>query len=264
MIEKEKSCVYWIIYSGNKHPQNYIGSVYNYKLSEGYLGSTSSKKWADIVKLEQNLHPELYKLKVIYECDTREEAGIMEGIIQKLYNVVLSDKFWNMSICSNGHIYTCRKGKIPWNPKGSTGIYSEESLKKMSDSKMGIPLHDEDARKHLSIINKGELNAFYGKHHSEYQKDKWKKDRQGTQSKCDNHNANLIHIYNDEHILKFQCNGDFDTVCFNNNLPCDALRKSYSNGDILYQSKKSHPKGKYKKYSGWYAVKINKKEIEYV
>ncbi len=94
------SCVYWITYSGDKHPQNYIGSTYSSKIDVGYLGSPTSKKWSGIVKEEQKLHPHLYSISIIHNTKNREDATIMEREIQKLYNVVRSNDFWNMSIAS--------------------------------------------------------------------------------------------------------------------------------------------------------------------
>ena len=74
------------------------------------------------------------------------------------------------------------KGKIPWN-KGKTGIYSEESRKKMSETHTGKTLSEETKRKlseagkgkklseeikrKISESKKGENNPFFGKTHSE-------------------------------------------------------------------------------------------------
>ncbi len=255
MIE-QKACVYWITYSGDKHPKNYIGSVYTEKISQGYMGSCSSKKWADIVKKEQKEHPWLYTVKIIHECDTREDAGIMEGLIQKMYNVVNSDDFWNMCISHNGHIYTCRKGIEPWN-KGKRGVYSEKTLNQMSESKKGVKFHTPESKKLLKEINTGELNAFYGKHHTEELKAQWRLDRKGTQKGDKNRNAKSINIYNENGVLQYSCFGNFIDTCKLNNLPSAALGKSYrNNGEPLYQSQspQAHIQERYKQFKGWYAV----------
>ena len=60
---------------------------------------------------------------------------------------------------SDGH-----KGKVPWN-KGLRGIYSADSLKKMSE------------RKKQSYLGNG--NPFYGKNHNEETKNKISKNKIG-------------------------------------------------------------------------------------
>lgn len=79
-------------------------------------------------------------------------------------------------------------GNTPWN-KGKTGVYSEETLKKMSDSKkgkhfspetqfkkghtpwlknnVGVVKHTEENNRVRSERMKGEGNHFYGKKHAE-------------------------------------------------------------------------------------------------
>lgn len=72
------------------------------------------------------------------------------------------------------------KGKEPWN-KGKQGIYSEETLLKLSEAKKGKPLsetHKENIRKSQS----GENHPMYGKKHSEKTKKKISEARKGQTS----------------------------------------------------------------------------------
>ena len=60
------------------------------------------------------------------------------------------------------------KGKPAWN-KGKKGIYSEETIKKMSEAKKGRQLrlgckHSEETKKKLSEAKKGKNNPAFGMH----------------------------------------------------------------------------------------------------
>lgn len=57
------------------------------------------------------------------------------------------------------------KGNIPWN-KGKTGIYTEETRRKISESKKGKKLSEECKIK-LSLSHSGKKHHNYGKHLSE-------------------------------------------------------------------------------------------------
>jgi very-short-patch-repair endonuclease len=75
---------------------------------------------------------------------------------------------------SEGH-----KGQKPWN-KGKTGIYTEETLRKISNSRKGKVVgkenpffgkrHTEQMKKHLSEVHKGRPTWMKGKHWSEEHK----------------------------------------------------------------------------------------------
>jgi hypothetical protein len=66
------------------------------------------------------------------------------------------------------------KGQIPWN-KGKTGVYSEETKRRISESHKGIR-PSEDSKKKMSDSRKakfsGKNHPFFGKHHSEETKKK--------------------------------------------------------------------------------------------
>lgn len=61
-------------------------------------------------------------------------------------------------------------GEIPWN-KGESGIYSDETLKRMSVAKKGIPLSEEHKR-NIKLSQSGENHPMFGKKHTEEAKEK--------------------------------------------------------------------------------------------
>ena len=84
------------------------------------------------------------------------------------------------SLESKNKMSKSHKGKEPWN-KGKQGIYSEETLLKLSEAKKGKPLsetHKENIRKSQS----GENHPMYGKKHSEKTKKKISEARKGQTS----------------------------------------------------------------------------------
>ncbi len=100
-IHKHTACAYHIKYNGTKHPMHYFGSTYISKiLYENYMGSPTSKKWADIVKQEMSDHPELYTIKILQTTETREEATSIEKTLQVMFNVVKSELFWNEALAT--------------------------------------------------------------------------------------------------------------------------------------------------------------------
>jgi hypothetical protein len=70
------------------------------------------------------------------------------------------------------------KMKSTKNSKDWKETVGREAAIKISEYRTGKPLSDKTKEK-LSILNKGENNGFYGKSHSEEQKEKWKRDRVG-------------------------------------------------------------------------------------
>lgn len=79
-----------------------------------------------------------------------------------LYWKVPSDELIFMT--KSDHFSHHRRGKKAWN-SGKTGVYSEETRRKMGADKKDKKLSDETKRK-ISEANSGEKNGFYGKHHT--------------------------------------------------------------------------------------------------
>lgn len=80
----------------------------------------------------------------------------------------------------------------------------------------------------------------------------------GRVSNENNPNAKLINIYDENNNKIFSCNGDFKTVCLDNNLPFISLARSYrNNGEKIYNTKRGiieAEKRNMLKYVNWYAI----------
>lgn len=95
--------VYMITYMGDKHPPLYIGSTSKERIANGYLGSPTSMKWGDVVKLEQKENPHLYRIEILSDYLERHDALVEELNIQKELGVVKDSKYFNESLaCPNG------------------------------------------------------------------------------------------------------------------------------------------------------------------
>lgn len=96
--------VYHITYSGNKFPQNYIGSTSLKQIKSGYMGSVSSEKYKSIWNQELKENPHLFHLDIISYHDTRPAATYKELQIQRIFNVVKNPIFINLSYAKlNGY-----------------------------------------------------------------------------------------------------------------------------------------------------------------
>lgn len=86
--------------------------------------------------------------------------------------------------------------------------------------------------------------------------------KNSSMSGASNPRASRINIYNDNDSLMFECVGDFEKVCTDNNLPKESLGKSYRNGGKkLYQSLPAYKVEQMTsdgriQFVGWYAVKV--------
>lgn len=99
-------------------------------------------------------------------------------------NKIVESKEWaNLSIengIDGGYLgpTVIDKMKTTKNSKEWKETVGKQASKKMSEYRKGKSLSKETKEK-LSILNKGERNGFYGKSHSEEQKEKWKMERVG-------------------------------------------------------------------------------------
>jgi len=168
----------------------------------------------------------------------------------------------------NSYIFENMRGKY---------THDEDTKKKISNSNKGKIL-SESTKKKISetrkqkikdgIITKpsGSNNGMFGKSHSEETKKKISERGLGIKIKntekysrpgSKNNNAKVIHIFNDKDELIFEANGNFKSVCKDNNLPYAPLYRSYQNGTKLFQNNASIAQAKNSgmiKYQGWYAV----------
>ena len=88
-------CVYITYYSGTKLPSFYIGSTSIDKISKGYNGSVKSQKYKEIYMFEQKHNKKLFKTFIISHHKSRKNALKKEYDIQKLFDVVKNQSFFN-------------------------------------------------------------------------------------------------------------------------------------------------------------------------
>lgn len=104
--------VYHTTYSGDKFPQNYIGSTTLNRIQNGYRGSVRSKKFRKLWENELKENPELFYTVIISHHYTRYEALYKELYYQQLFNVVDNPLFVNMSYAKpNGFFGRKNSGK---------------------------------------------------------------------------------------------------------------------------------------------------------
>jgi len=92
---KNTYVVYRVIYYGSRLPKYYIGSSTKRKLANGYRGSIRSRRWSDIFYDELKKYPFLFDYEILSEHNTRGDALKKELELQKKYDVVKSDLYFN-------------------------------------------------------------------------------------------------------------------------------------------------------------------------
>lgn len=160
-------CVYITHYSGNHLPSNYIGSTSTVNIQNGYKGSVSSKKYKSIWKSELKSHPELFSIEIISTHDTRREATYKELQLQKMFNVIKSDTFINLSYATKNGCFGSDKSKennpnYKKSPSKETRLKQSISMKGKSSKKKGIPL-SKDIKQKMSKAHKG--NSYSAKYY---------------------------------------------------------------------------------------------------
>lgn len=128
-----KYCVYKTTYHGSAFPSKYddknpptlyIGYSTLERITSGYRGSVSSKKYKDIWYSELKQNFSLFDIEILKQFDNIDEARQYELQIQIELDVVKNPDFFNMSLASpNGFFGMPQKGKI----------VSEETRKKLSN-----------------------------------------------------------------------------------------------------------------------------------
>ncbi len=158
---EQKYVVYHITYSGDKFPQNYIGSTSLESIQHGYMGSVSSKKYKSLWNQELKENPQLFNLEIISYHDTRPAATYAELQIQKIFNVVKNPLFVNLAYASvNGYFGKDTSGKnnpmygkkraLENNPMYGKQ-HTKKSCQKISESRLNKIY--PNARKSYSIID---------------------------------------------------------------------------------------------------------------
>lgn len=155
-------CTYLTVYTGNLLPRRYIGSTTIQRITENYHGSVGSKKYKTIWKNELRDNPQLFKTRILKTFNTHEEAIEEELRVQKLYNVVKSPNYINMSLAQpNGFFGMSMKGKV----------WTQESIDKRNKSNTGVKRPRQSKalsgrkRPDHSKAMSGENNPMFGKEH---------------------------------------------------------------------------------------------------
>lgn len=129
-------------------------------------------------------------VEIVHEGLTEQQALDLE--CELIHELVFEEGY---GINCKGHEKTCVSGKpylvnATWGGEGTSGkVFSEETRKKMSESKKGEFMgelnpfygkrHSEESKKKMSESRKGELHPMFGKRHSEETKKKMSESKIG-------------------------------------------------------------------------------------
>lgn len=170
-----------IVYITTNHVngKQYVGSHSTNNLEDPYLGSGVLIKKALKKYGRENFSKEIIKI-----CESREEAVLLEEVYINEFKT-LNPAGYNLSPYGNaafpGH-KNPMYGKDPWN-KGLIGIYSEETLEKISEGAKGRGFkkghsHSSESRKKIGAAQKGH-KRWVGKSHTEESKKKMSESHKG-------------------------------------------------------------------------------------
>ena len=181
--------VYLTIYYGDKLPPFYIGSSSIKKIENGYCGSVRSKKYKTLFNDEIKNNKWLFEVIIISTHNTRSEAIDFELELQKSFDVVKSNDFFNEAFASiNGMFgrdvsgsnnpmfgknHTEKTKKILSDKRGNDKRFeiTGEFRNKISKIHKG-KITSEETKQKISEIKKGMKSTFKGKKHSEETKQK--------------------------------------------------------------------------------------------
>ena len=270
MTQKEKKLIYQREYRKKKKEENNLAFII-YKFTNKinnkcYIGVTNigfDERKKQHIHSSKKPKYQFHKAIKKYGIDSFLEEILEKDIKTKKLANKLEIYYINLfNSYKNGYNMT-EGGGLRGNFK-----HTEETKEKMSNLKLGIKLSAEHKNK-ISNSLKGkpkskEHNAKVGlankgKLHSNETLLKISEKLKGKLSGNKNPAAITIQIYNSKNELIFLCNGNFESVCKENNLPLIALRKSYYNvGKPIYEYKfmKKDVMEKFGIYKNWYAVRL--------
>jgi sRNA-binding regulator protein Hfq len=284
----------------NKHYYGVRSSSIEPKLDLGvkYFSSSSDKEFIN----EQKENKYKFKYKIIKTFETRKEAINLEIFLHNKFDVGCNVSFYNKSKQSgnkfdrSGISHTNEtkdkiKSKIyseaekvvrSENAKGiKNGMYgkkhSDESKKKISESKKGTKSSDDTINKLKDGRRKGINHPLFGKNHSEESKKKISESKKGTIISDDhkkkisekllgkiNKRSVSVSIYNKEGIKVITIATAFKRKLKEYDLP-QALIASLDNNTTIFESNRSKIIAKNRgqeQYIGWYARRDNKNELD--
>lgn len=188
ILNKEKS--YYVYMYTSPSGKSYVGRSCNSKNIRARTDGSGYKNCTAFWNAIQKYGWENFIYRILEENIGYEDIDKRENYWINYYSTSTDENGYNLlKPEGEGKTYTdevikklsdSHKGQTPWN-KGLSGVYSEEALKKMSDSHIGkmkgekSPLYG----KHLSEETKeklrqyrGEKSSMFGKHHTEETKKK--------------------------------------------------------------------------------------------
>ena len=122
-----------------------------------YFSSSSDKEFM----LEQQEFPERFEYKILEVFSSRDLAVAKEIELHDLYDVAVNESFYNRAKQTSTGF--CRLG--------TTVTHTEESKRKMSESKLGKTI-SEETKKKIGLAQSGDKNHMWGKTISEETKRK--------------------------------------------------------------------------------------------
>jgi group I intron endonuclease len=162
----------------------YIGQSVNLKSRMAHYKSNKSKSITAIKSAILKYGWDNFKVDILWSSEDNTNIKFILNQLEKdfinLYDCLSPNGYNLRDGGTDGYIYTnevkqkisnSNKGREVWNA-GKTGIYSEETLKLMSDSHIGKSVHSDEYKENLKIKMTGESNPFFGKTHTEETKKK--------------------------------------------------------------------------------------------
>lgn len=159
-------------------PYGYIYLTTNLINGMKYIGQHSSSTFDKyyygsgvlIKKALSEYGIENFKCEIIEWCDTFEYLNEREKYWIRYYNADLNENFYNKAMGGSNSKFCLRDINHPWYNKK----HSEESLRKMSESKQGEnnPMygkhHTDETKEKIKNAQLGEKNHMYGKSKEAY------------------------------------------------------------------------------------------------
>lgn len=260
----------------NKHYYGTRSSKIKPKLDLGikYFSSSSDKEFIE----DQKVNPQNYKYKVVRVCENKQSSYELEIKIHNKFDVDVNESFYNKAKqTSVGFSFSFEIGtKRPEHSSRMKGENNPFYGKKHSEETKEI-LRNLDRKSSGKLISKSRLKIMDdGRTLQEHitEKRMLKMDfskigekvsktlkENGSVAGKNNPNAKIIHIFNNNNELVFECHGNFIKICDENNLPKRPLMTSYrNNGKKLYQYTRQSDitqVGKnYELYKDWYAIVV--------
>jgi len=257
-------------------------------ITDNYMGSS---KYLDMSMKE--IGQENFRKEILSTWSTRKEALQEEIRLHNYFDVAVNESFYNKSkqtstgfdrtgvphtteVINNmkNRTFTSEERKVrSINAKGvNNSMYgkkhSEESRKKMSETKTGIPMSNALKNKFSDGRRKGENHPLFGKNHSDESKRKISESKKGIKASLEaRKNQSIaqqglitvrsvsVSVYNSLGELQYTFPTGFRRCLKENNLP-DSLTTTLADNSTLFETEKSVNMAKKRgveHFIGWYA-----------